>query len=263
MARTKQTQTQRLRSLIKRQIKRMEKRGYEISPEIKQKIDTGKYQTLKSLQRNRYQKLYKASEVKAEGQIFTGTKYRAIERSKAAKKAVETRQRTVDFSDLAGTFDPETGEIFEPSDFYRRTGYEEGGTLSVTETSDLVIDNILEDFINKLDQDVPEYYVDNSGHRRYLRKERRDEIIRAKESLKAMVENEISAGRSEELAQRLQDNASEVGNLTDKLFSYDETAIGMAQSRLATIITGHALSAQEMSQLDASLSMSYGYNEPS
>lgn len=262
MARKKQTETQRLRNLVRQQIRRMEKRGYEISPEIKEKVETGKYQTLKSLQRDKYKKLYKESKVRVGGKTYTGTKFRTLERKKAAQKAVETRRRIVDFSDLADTFNPETGEIFEPSDFYKRTGYEEGGTLSTTESSDLIIDNVLEDFINKLEQEVPEYYVDNSGHRRYLRKERRDEIIRAKESLKAMVENEISAGRSEELAQRLQDNASEVGNLTDKLFSYDETAIGMAQSRLAMIITGHALSAKEMSQLDATLSMSYGYNEP-
>ena len=156
MARKQQTVTQRLRTNIKRQISRMEKRGYKIPSELKEQVSTAKYQTLKSLQKNRYSKLYKQSEAKIEGKTVTGTKFRTYERQKAGQKAAETRKRTVDFSDLAGTFDPETGEIFEPSTFYRQTGYQQGGDMSAYESTDIIIDNILNDFIEKLEQEVPE-----------------------------------------------------------------------------------------------------------
>lgn len=264
MPKRKITETQRLRNNLKRQIANMEKRGYIIPEDIKVKASTGKYQTLKSLASQRYKKVYSQASAEYEGKTYTGTQFRTIERKTHKLKQPKQSSTIVDFSDLAGSFDPETGEIFEEAeDFYKRTGYQQGGTLTSEESSSVIIDNVVEDFLNKLEQDVPEYYVDNSGHRRYLRKERRDEIIRAKETLKEYVDEELRSGRYQQLAKRLQEHAGEVGDLTDKLFSYDETAIGIAQTRLASIIKGHAMSMQEMSQLDASLSMSYGYNEPS
>ena len=92
MAKRKPTATQKLRSLIQQQIRRMEKRGYRIASEIKQKVKTGKYQTLKSLQRNKYNKLYEKSTSEISGKIVSGTKKRIEERKESAQKAAETRR---------------------------------------------------------------------------------------------------------------------------------------------------------------------------
>ena len=85
--------TERLRSNIKRTIRSLEKRGYDISKEIKEKISTGKYQTLKSFQKNRYKKLYREATAKQNGQTISGTKKRQLERQQSARKAKETVRR--------------------------------------------------------------------------------------------------------------------------------------------------------------------------
>ena len=56
--RTKLTATQKLRKLVQQQVRRMEQRGYRVDTSLKEKIKTGKYQTLKSIQKNKYKKLY-------------------------------------------------------------------------------------------------------------------------------------------------------------------------------------------------------------
>jgi len=94
MAKRKLTPTQKLRSLVQQQVRRMEKRGYRIDSALKEKIKTGKYQTLKSIQRDKYKKLYEASTAESEGKIISGRRKRYIERKEAAEKAVKTRQRT-------------------------------------------------------------------------------------------------------------------------------------------------------------------------
>lgn len=92
MAKRKQTATQKLRKLVQQQVRRMEKRGYRIGSEIKEKIKTGKYQTLKSLQRNKYEKLYKQSSSEIEGKIVGGEQKRTYERRESARRASETRR---------------------------------------------------------------------------------------------------------------------------------------------------------------------------
>lgn len=89
----KLTPTQRLRSNVKRQISRMEKRGYRISDEIKEQVKTGKYQTLKSLQRQGYSKLYEqATAISERGKIVSGKEFRREERKESARKAARTRR---------------------------------------------------------------------------------------------------------------------------------------------------------------------------
>lgn len=85
--------TERLRSNIKRTIRSLEKRGYDISKEIKEKISTGKFQTLKSFQKNRYKKLYREATAKQNGQAISGTRKRQLERQQSARKAKETVKR--------------------------------------------------------------------------------------------------------------------------------------------------------------------------
>jgi flagellar biosynthesis GTPase FlhF len=71
----------------------MEKRGYRISDEIKEQVKTGKYQTLKSLQREGYSKLYeKSTAISERGKIISGKEFRREERKESARKAARTRR---------------------------------------------------------------------------------------------------------------------------------------------------------------------------
>ena len=93
MAKRKLTPTQRLRANVRRQITRMEQRGYFIPTEIKEKVQSAKYQTLKSFQRNKYSKLYSESTgLSDRGKIISGTEYRQQERKESARKAATTRR---------------------------------------------------------------------------------------------------------------------------------------------------------------------------
>ena len=104
MAKRKISATQKLRKLVSQQLRRMEKRGYRVDSELKEKIRTGKYQTLKSLQRNKYEKLYKGATAETDGKIVTGQQKRIIERKESAQKAAKTKKirknlRDIGFSD--------------------------------------------------------------------------------------------------------------------------------------------------------------------
>lgn len=90
--RTRLTATQKLRKLVQQQVRRMEQRGYRVDTSLKEKIKTGKYQTLKSIQKNKYKKLYESSSSEIEGKIVTGEQKRSYERSESAKRAAETRR---------------------------------------------------------------------------------------------------------------------------------------------------------------------------
>lgn len=90
--RTKLTATQKLRKLVQQQVRRMERRGYRVVTSLKEKIKTGKYQTLKSIQKNKYKKLYESSSSEIEGNIVSGEQKRSYERSESAKRAAETRR---------------------------------------------------------------------------------------------------------------------------------------------------------------------------
>ena len=90
--RTKLTATKKLRKLVQQQVRRMEHRGYRVDTSLKEKIKTGKYQTLKSIQKNKYKKLYESSSSEIEGEIVSGEQKRSYERSESAKRAAETRR---------------------------------------------------------------------------------------------------------------------------------------------------------------------------
>lgn len=90
--RTKLTATKKLRKLVQQQVRRMEQRGYRVDTSLKEKIKTGKYQTLKSIHKNKYKKLYESSSSEIEGKIVSGEEKRSYERSESAKRAAETRR---------------------------------------------------------------------------------------------------------------------------------------------------------------------------
>lgn len=114
--RTKITATQKLRKLVQQQVRRMEQRGYRVDTSLKEKIKTGKYQTLKSIQKNKYKKLYESSSSEIEGKIVSGEQKRSYERSESARKAAVTRrQRRAQQEDYSGYDETEWTEADERS----------------------------------------------------------------------------------------------------------------------------------------------------
>lgn len=111
MAKRKLTATQKLRGLVQQQIRRMEKRGYRVDSAFKEKVKTGKYQTLKSIQKDKYKKLYEASTAESDGKIISGRRKRLIERKEASEKAVRTRQRKPKASDVIWKEAPSIEEL--------------------------------------------------------------------------------------------------------------------------------------------------------
>lgn len=111
MAKRKLTTTQKLRGLVQQQIRRMEKRGYRVDSAFKEKVKTGKYQTLKSIQKDKYKKLYEASTAESDGKIISGRRKRLIERKEASEKAVRTRQRKPKASDVIWKEAPSIEEL--------------------------------------------------------------------------------------------------------------------------------------------------------
>lgn len=93
MAKKKPTATQRLRGNIKRTMRSMEKRGYIIPENVKQQIEKGKYQTLKSYQKQGYKKLYENIKAEINGEIVSGKRKRNYEREQAAAKGVQTKKQ--------------------------------------------------------------------------------------------------------------------------------------------------------------------------
>lgn len=93
MAKRKPTATQRLRKLVQQQVRRMENRGYRIDTELKEKIKTGKYQTLQSIRKNKYAKLYEGSSAEIDTNIVSGSQFRQYERKVSAEKGAVTRRQ--------------------------------------------------------------------------------------------------------------------------------------------------------------------------
>lgn len=243
----KQTLTQKLRAKVKRQIRAIEKRGFEVPENVKENIETGNYSRLKSYEKEKYKRLYSESKyIDTEtGEILSGTKGRALRRSRPTvnKNAQpKTTYTEVDFSDLAGTFDPETGEIYESSQ---------------------VISNVIDELLSKLEQEVPEYYYTPNGKKHYINEKIRIESKAYKEAIKREINEALSDENSaNELARRIQNNATEVSDLADKLNSYYDTERSLAFTKLASIISGYTYNAQELSSMDAYTDMVNGYNEP-
>lgn len=92
MAKKKPTATQNLRRNIKRTMRSLEKRGYIIPENVKQQIDKGKYQTLKSYQKEGYRKLYENITAEVNGQTVSGRRKRNLEREQAAQKGAQTKK---------------------------------------------------------------------------------------------------------------------------------------------------------------------------
>lgn len=256
----KQSKTQALKAKVKRQIKAMEKRGFEVPESVKSDIENANYSKLNSYQKDKYKRLYKESAYYDEETGKTVSGYKAKMQRKSTKKP---KTETVDFSDLAGTFDPETGEIFDAeSEFYDRTGYNQSGNMSSAERADVIVSNVVEDFIDKLSQEIPDYYYTSNGKRKNVNPWAKRAMEEAQTSLLNLAYNQLYQGKKEELAERLEQNASEVSLLITKLYSDSDSAqINASRARLAYIIAGRNLSINELMDLEAEQVISDGYEE--
>ena len=261
----KPTKTGSLRSLITRQIKRMEQRGYNIPESVKKDIKEGGYQRLKSYRDKGYKKLYGASTYEENGQQIKGTRRRLHERVEAGKKGAKTRKAAEEFKrykerfkDIEGQFDPDTGEIYD--EYYKGSGKQRGDTMPQEDVESNVLQE-LEDFLDKLSQEPPDYYLDNNGKRRYMPPVVKEEIKRKTETLRRLLQEEIAKGRGTDIAQALMLNASEVGAAIERLYGYYERDINSAMTYLATLITNRSMSMSELSDLDAAQGYAEGYED--
>lgn len=93
MAKRKPIKTETLRRKLKARVRSFEKRGLFVPEDVRGKIKTGKYQTLKSFERENYKKLYQVSSGEINGETVSGTQYREYERREAARKAQETKRQ--------------------------------------------------------------------------------------------------------------------------------------------------------------------------
>ncbi len=93
MAKRKPIKTENLRRKLKARLRSFEKRGLFVPEDVREKIKTGKYQTLKSFERENYKKLYQVSSGEINGKTVSGTQYREYERIEAARKAQETKRQ--------------------------------------------------------------------------------------------------------------------------------------------------------------------------
>ena len=252
----KVSKTTKLRQLVAQQIKRMEKRGFSIDDAIREKLKTGKYQTLESYRRKGYKKLYEQATYKIDGKTVTGTRGRIEERKRATEKAKHTIQEKrykESFKDIEGQFDPETGEIYDS--YYRSED-----VMPQEDVEESILARLYE-FIEKLEQPVSDYFYDIDGRKRYYSNAAKDQIMKAHAFLRNLLDREISNGRAKEIAQTFQDNAEEISSAFDRLHGYYERDISSAMYYLASLITNRTLSLSELSTLDTSEEMITGYEE--
>lgn len=118
------TKTQKLRRNVQATIRRAEKKGIRFSDSFKALISTAKYQTLHSLQRNKYAKLYaQGTALSPTGEVISGTQARVILRREAAKRAAETRRINKLLKDT--TSEGASEPYHEKEKFNNEKGFEE------------------------------------------------------------------------------------------------------------------------------------------
>lgn len=231
-SRAKQTANQRAYAKqvkrIKQFIARAEKRGYrfeaDIIPQTPKRITKTAIENLKHLTPAR---LYdKATTIDYDtGEIISGTEGRRNERKESARKAQETRQRKQTQKADSGTYYPNGGDI--------------------------VYYNVVEDFIQKLQEPISEEYVNRWGKKSRRQANLIQEVNQAKTTLLSLVYSVLSKEGKSELGWRLEANADEVYDCTNYLLYASSSSEGItsATTRLARIINGGALSMEQLSDL--------------
>ena len=204
---------------VRQFISRAEKRGYRFSDELKNSLKEASTQKLKSYTPK---KLYTLATALSEtGEVIIGTEARKQERSASAKKSAETRRKRKQ----------------QEKDRY----YPNGG--------EIIYVNIVEEFIERLQEPTPQYGVSRRGREFKLP----DAYVQEKEQLKTTLLNLTMRVAQEigfeELGWRLQKQADRVEKLTSiVLYGYGGT-IRSAVTELASIINNGALSMSQLQDL--------------
>lgn len=289
--------TERLRYNVLRTVKRLEKKGYEISESIKESLKTANYSRLSSYQKDRYRRLYRESEriSPVTGRTVSGFRYR-LEISRVKREAKETSRRVEEslgrysrrtkedytapdkivYVEGMKPFDVETGEIVEETetqktapdnkaqeDFYNDYGYDYGGSMANDDVQDQIIDNVIGELLTHLIQETPEYYYDEANRKHWLNPETKNDIDSKKNNLVTLINEQIMAGNKENLAKNIQENSDILTVAIDQLLGgYYEQARTVAYNTIASILTGRPMSAQDALRNDAYQAMIEGYNEP-
>ena len=217
---------------VRQFIRRAEKRGYEFTDALKDSLKEASTQKLKSYTP---EKLYSLATSKKYGATKSGTETRKIERSISAKKSADTRRRKRE----------------EKEQEY----YPDGG--------DIIYGNILEEFIERLQEPVPEYSTSKSG--REFKKP--DFLIQESNRQKTFLLN-LTFRTAQEigtsaLGWRLQEQADTVNSLTNYvLYGSTQAVIQSAATELAQIIKGSALTLSERIDLSEQEEYNESFEEP-
>lgn len=221
---------------IKQFIARAEKRGFrfeaDIIPQTPKRITKTAINRLKNLTPA---KLYeKATAIDYEtGEIISGTEGRRNERKESAKRGQETRKRKAGKGTINDSYYSSGDDSYYPN----------GG--------DIIYNNVVEDFIQKLQEPISEDYVNRWGKKARRQSNLIQEVNQAKTTLLSLVYETINSVGKSELGWRLEANADEVYDCTNYLLyaSSSSEGINSATTRLARIINGGALSMEQLSDL--------------
>ena len=223
---------------VKQFITRAEKRGYRFTDTFKQSLKELSTQKLKAL---KPEKLYKLSTALSEaGEIITGTEYRKLERIKSALKGAETRR-----------IKKQKIRIQEHKEPY----YPDGG--------EIIYGNILEDFIERLQEPTPVYSVSSRGREFKKPDLLIQESNRQKNYLLNLTFNVAREIGQSELGWRLEAKADTVQSLTNYvLYGSNASKIQSAATELASIINNGALTLQQLKDIGEQEEYNEDWSEP-
>lgn len=274
MARTAKQELSYQKSRIRKQIKRMQKRGYVFEngdpfPVLKNKTARGQAAELK---RFTTQELYKKATFETpSGEYLTGTEGRKFERKEAAFKAKLTRsvnKYVKEFGTIPQAIKSET-EIYKQRDI-REDFHAEHGTITTktpASESEEILENLADEIYFEDDKQEEEYLrmlfdmymkvVDFDPEENWvswytgmikLKQKQKDKIL-------SIFDAVLTSKGKEQVARNIEKEAEFVRSLLDRmLYSSYTGASGMSQARqdlatLTTILKGEALTPDEVRKI--------------
>lgn len=243
MAKAKKQTTAHAKELkrVRQFINRAEKRGFRFSDDLKKSIKDFTTRKLKSL---KPEKLYSMSTALSEtGEIVSGSDIIKQERSASAKKSAETRRKIKEKIERKPT--PDLQEDYYP----------DGG--------DIIYGNVVEEFIERLQEPTPEYSTAKSGREFKKPEHLIQESNRQKTFLLNLTFRTAQEIGTSALGWRLQEQADTVNSLTNYvLYGSTQAVIQSAATELAQIIKGSALTLSERIDLSEQEEYNESFEEP-
>lgn len=226
------------RTRLMRAISRMEQRGYDFGdyklPQAPKNITQASINRLKNITTN---DLYeKAIYIDYEtGEFVSGKRGKILEAEVRARKAQETKR-----------LKQKAEQEFWSSSTGKPQDAEPVSINNLPSGGEIIMGNVLDDFIMKLSSDTPT--VTNFGSKRLV--ENYDASEREKTTLLSLTKGVINRDGEEAVGWRLQASGDRVWDLTQYvLFGSDATQIGVASRELADIINGSPLTLSDYADL--------------